>query len=430
MKKRNLLGTLLLALIFSTNIFAALPQRILVGYWENWNGNFVKLRDIDSRYNVVCLAFAETNGGSVNGIGFNMYSGINYYDTDLISDIALLRSQGKTVLMSFGGANGSFKLATDNDKTSFVTKVKYLVDHYGVDGIDIDLEQATYVGSTGTIGTPGTSQMNLILAMQELLGWYQTTYGKKMILTMAPETTYYTGGMSSWAVTNVNGGDYLPIVDALYDDIDLMMVQLYNSGSMLGLDGSSYNQGTADFIVSQTEAVIKGFNAPGLGTMAGFPANKVIVALPSCSGNGSVSTGVAKQAMEYLMGYGAKPGSYILQKAGGYPTLRGMMTWDINADMNYCSSSYAQNFKTIYDHFVGIEEVSESNFSVYPNPAQHTITIDGLNKGARMQIYNMVGDLIVEHLLIEGVNTVGIEQLAAGIYSINIAGKVQKLVVD
>ena len=35
-------------------------------------------------------------------------------------------------------------------------------------------------------------------------------------------------------------------------------VQLYNSGSMYGIDGNIYTQGTADFIVAMTEAVIQG----------------------------------------------------------------------------------------------------------------------------------------------------------------------------
>ena len=49
---------------------------------------------------------------------------------------------------------------------------------------------------------------------------------------------------------------------------------------MYGVDGGIYTQGTADFIVSQTEAVIKGFNTSG-GAFAGLPANKIAVGLPN-----------------------------------------------------------------------------------------------------------------------------------------------------
>lgn len=35
-------------------------------------------------------------------------------------------------------------------------------------------------------------------------------------------------------------------------------------------------------------------------------------------------------AIKYLRGNGPKPGNYTLVQSGGYPNLRGMMTWSIN----------------------------------------------------------------------------------------------------
>ena len=88
---------------------------------------------------------------------------------------------------------------------------------------------------------------------------HEETHGKKMILTMAPETHYVQGALSQW--TKNYPGAYLPLIAALEDEIDMLNVQLYNSGSMYGLDGKVYNQGSVDFVLSQTEAVILGFNA-------------------------------------------------------------------------------------------------------------------------------------------------------------------------
>ena len=99
------------------------------------------------------------------------------------------------------------------------------------------------------------------------------------MLTMAPETAYVQGGQSGFG--SIWGG-YLPIIDALKDSIDILQVQLYNSGTMLGIDGNIYTQGTADFIVAMTEATIHGFNTSG-GMFAGLPATKIAVGLPACT---------------------------------------------------------------------------------------------------------------------------------------------------
>ena len=68
---------------------------------------------------------------------------------------------------------------------------------------------------------------------------------------MVPEVAYTTGGLSSY-LSAVYGVAYLPIIEALKTDIDLLMIQLYNaSGGNYGLDGMVYNHGTPDFIISQ-----------------------------------------------------------------------------------------------------------------------------------------------------------------------------------
>ncbi|HSK13113.1 MAG TPA: fibronectin type III domain-containing protein, partial [Phnomibacter sp.] len=158
------------------------------------------------------------------------------------------------------------------------------------------------------------------------------------------------GGQSNYS--GVWGG-YLPVIHALRDSIDMLNVQLYNSGTMYGIDRRIYTQGTADFIVAMTEAVIKGFQTNG-GFFSGLPAHKVGVGLPACSnaaGGGYVAPATVKAAVDYLRGIGPKPGTYTLVQAGGYPDLRGMMTWSINWDrVSNCGGTYgfAQNYETIF----------------------------------------------------------------------------------
>ena len=52
--KTKLIG---LAILISSISFAQLPSNVLVGYWENWGS--LRLKDVDDRYYVLCLAFLE-----------------------------------------------------------------------------------------------------------------------------------------------------------------------------------------------------------------------------------------------------------------------------------------------------------------------------------------------------------------------------------
>jgi len=407
----------LLTLCIATVSHAQLPSRVLVGYWHTWNQSgipFIKLSDVDPRYNVINLSFIEAgpSGGNVNALTLSgLYTGSGYSKAQLITDIAAAKTAGKVICFSVGGANGSFRLTSTVVKNTFVSKMKALIAEYGVDGIDIDLEQSSYVCMSGTIQTPtDVHTTNMILALQELLAWYQTTYNKKMILTMAPETTYVTGGLSSWQVDNACGGSYLPIIEALKNDIDLMMVQLYNSGSQYDLNYVERFQGTVDFLVSQTEALIRGFTAASSkGTFSGLPASKVIIALPSCAsaGSGALSTANVKSAIEYLMGNGPKPGSYTLIQNGGYPTLRGMMTWSINNDNTDCGNTtagsymYAANYEAIFGNLatsISTSQVTNSSLVAMPSVTNDETVIEIRNRAGEelnLQIMDMQG--IVTH---------------------------------
>lgn len=118
-------------------------------------------------------------------------------------------------------------------------------------------------------------------------------------------------------------GGYLPIIEALRDSLDLLQVQLYNSGTMYGIDKNISAQGTADFIIAMTEAVIQGFSTSG-GMFSGLPSNKVAVGLPSCmnaAGGGYVDVDTVKSSIDHLMSNGTQPGTYVLSNSDGYPAL-------------------------------------------------------------------------------------------------------------
>jgi len=202
-----------------------------------------------------------------------------------------------------------------------------IINTYKLDGLDLDIEGQFSI-SGGTISNPVDVRIiNMINAVKMMMTNFRTLYNRKMFLTLAPETANVTGGMSGYGGI---WGSYLPLIYALKDSIDILHMQLYNSGSMFGIDGRIYSQGTSDFITSQTEAIIHGFNTSG-GNFPGLRQDQVAVGLPACSsaaGGGYIHPDTEKAAINYLRGVGPKPSTYT--KVGTYVNLRGMMTWSIN----------------------------------------------------------------------------------------------------
>ena len=294
--------------------------------------------------------------------------------------MASLQAQGKKVIISIGGATAPVKLDDSTERAVFISSMLGIINTYGFDGIDIDLEGASLAISGGTISNPiDPPVINLIEAMKEIMSSFYAAYGAKMFLGMAPETVFVQGGMSAYGGV---WGAYLPLIDALRDSLDIIYVQLYNSGSMYGIDGEIYTVGTADFIVSQCEALIQGFLTAG-GQFNPLDQNQVAVGLPACitaAGSGFVDTATVRAAIDYLRGKGPKPGSYTLYDTNGYLNLRGMMTWSINWDkVTTCGSEweYAANYDRIFGFELAIPPSAESitEYLVYPNPASHRIRI-------------------------------------------------------
>lgn len=270
-------------LLHAATVFSLLAQAQgpdLVGYWHNWNdasAPYIELDQVDPRYTVIEVAFAEPAPGTTYDMQFvpSLTTPATF-----IAQVASLQAQGKKVLISMGGANATVQLNADVERDQFITSMVGILNTYGFDGLDIDLEGASVTNTGGTIAAPTTpSVIRLIDAIGSIMAQYHAQNNRKMMLTMAPETAFVQGGMSAYGGI---WGAYLPIIDALRDSLDILQVQLYNSGSMYGIDGGIYNQGTADFIVSQTEAVLQGFTTAG-GTFAGLRPDQVAIGLPACT---------------------------------------------------------------------------------------------------------------------------------------------------
>lgn len=423
-----------LALVFIFCVITKLskcqiPNPTLIGYFHNWNdpnAPYIPLDQVDIRYKVIDVSFAIPQAGTDYKMQFipDQVSQATF-----TSQIQTLQNQGRKVLISIGGATAPITLNTTFERDTFITTMTNIINTYGFDGIDIDLEGSSISVSGGTITNP-TDQpiLYLIEAIKQIMANYQTTNNQKMILTMAPETAFVQGGQSAYAGI---WGAYLPVIHGLRDSLDILHVQLYNSGSMYGIDNNIYVQGTSDFIVAMCEAVIQGFNTGG-GQFIGLPASKIAAGLPAClsaAGGGYVHPDTVKAAINYLRGVGPAPGSYTLANAGGYPSFRGLMTWSINWDaVSTCSSSYAfaNNYTSIYGSPTGVEHIELSNkmILVYPNPSSSSLNIElrtEIMPHTSLSIYNSLGQLISNSTLTSKSFAVDISHLTNGIYLLKIA---------
>lgn len=346
--------------------------KVIVGYWQNWNlaaAPYIRLRDVDSRYNVIEVAFGTT-GSDYSTVSFTP-EGTTV--ADFKADIATLQSQGRKVLLSLGGETGTLVINTAANKQSFITSMKNLLDTYNFDGFDLDIEGGISLqlnsGDNNFMSPTTPKVVNLIAAVKEIVA-YRKGQGKNCLLTMAPETYYLQTAYGSTYSPLV--GAYLPIVYGLRNELSWIQPQLYNTGSVMGLDNKVYNSTTADFIVSMTEMLLQGF--PVSGTSQTFPALREdqvafgLPAAPGAAGSGYTTPAEVKKALNYLTKGQSYGGTYVLRKATGYAGLRGIMTWSVNWD-KVNGSEFAANY---YPYFFGTNPGNQSPVVSITSPAAGT----------------------------------------------------------
>lgn len=415
---------------------AQAPNPALVGYWHNWNtakAPYIPLDKIDARYNVIQVAFAVPHSGTDYQMEF-----IPDQVTPAVfmGQIRTLQSQGRKVIISMGGASAPVSLDNITERDAFISSMNAIITTYGFDGMDIDFETSSISVSGGTIDAPADPKIiNLIYAIKQIMKDYYSANNRRLILTMAPETALVQGGMAAYGGV---WGAFLPVIHALRDSLEIIHVQLYNSGSMPGIDGKSYTQGTPDFIIAMTEAVIQGFNTSG-GRFSGLPAGKVVIGLPACSeaaGGGFTDTAAVKAAIDYLRGKGPRPGIYTLAQPGGYPALRGMMTWSVNWDaVNTCAAAYqyAQNYQKIFGAPSAVYNAGHRPgiYELHPDPSKEYISItntDFTGNDITMRIYNVYGNLVISQPILQEKQVLDISALPAGVYIVKFRNDVRKFI--
>ncbi|AOC96124.1 Chitinase A1 precursor [Flavobacterium anhuiense] len=404
----------------SGNRFIPLPSKIILGYahsWENTAAPFLYFSQIKgSKFNVVDYAFVET----VNRDGYTpilttndaRYLTNGVFDKQLLkNDIKSLRDSGVPVIVSIGGQNGHVVLENVTQKNIFVNGLKAIIDEYQFDGVDIDFEGGSMNFSAGglrDISYAGISAYprlkNVVDAFKELKAYY----GPGFLLTAAPETQYVQGGYTTYTDTF---GSFLPIIQNLRNELDLLAVQLYNTGGENGLDGQYYGTAKkANMVTALTDMIIKGYNIASTGMhFDGLPASKVLIALPACpsaAGSGYLTPTEGINAMDYLRnGTNFTGRTYTMQPGGPYPSLRGLMTWSVNWDASSCGNSselskaYAAYFASqATAKTLAVEDITADSNTTVAYFRNNTLSVSNETEDiAQVDVFNTIGQSVTSH---------------------------------
>ena len=286
-------------------------KKILMGFWHNWpagpsdgyqRGQFanIALENVPKEYNVVAVAFMK-------GSGIPTFKPFNVSDAEFRRQVGVLNSQGRAVLISLGGADAHIELRAGQEQP-LANEIIRLVETYGFDGLDIDLEQSAIDFAANKTVLP---------AALKLVKDHYAGQGKHFIISMAPEFPYLT-----------TSGKYVGYLQALEGYYDFIAPQFYNQGGD-GVWVPEANNGNGAWIAQNNDAMKEDFLyylteslVTGTRGFTKIPADKFVIGLPS---------NVDAAATGYVVDKTVVGNAMKRLAVKGHP-IKGLMTWSVNWD--------------------------------------------------------------------------------------------------
>ncbi len=312
---------------------AAPNSHELIGYWEGYASAMapIPLRDVSPQWDVIIATFAAPVKGSTSLLHFEPPPGLS--EQAFKADVAYLRSEGRKVLISLGGGGEVVTLNTPEDFHNFISSVSAIVEKYGFDGVDLDIETPSLLinpGDTDFRNPTTPSIVNLIAAMHQM----REHFGPKFMIAEVPEAAQAQAGMQAYGG---QFGCFLPVIYGTRDILSFVDAQDYNTPPLEGLDGNYYFPGNADYHVAMSDLMVHGFFVGGdpKEFFPPLPPEKVAVGLPATPTSARNYTAIPaiEDALRYLIeGKPYAGAEYKLRRLSGYPTFKGAMFWAINED--------------------------------------------------------------------------------------------------
>ena len=251
-----------------------LAPKIVAGYWQMYQGP--KVAEITANAPQYNLQYASFAFGGTRGSGAVAFDPVFEGATELKADIKASKAAGSTWLLSIGGgSDNTTRLLTTAQATQMVSSLVPIIDAYGFQGVDFDLES----GASGWSVAP----------MKAVATQLKAHYGKSFIISAAPRP--YEDAYRDWAV-------------AMGADLDLFGYQFYDFPET---NDTAFLRSYVKMRVDQTVAL-------------GIPASKILVGCITYSqyGLGHNTVGVYRDIFKEV------------EKT--YPTLRGVFIWETSLD--------------------------------------------------------------------------------------------------
>lgn len=292
-------------------------KKTLVGYWSSWGGNiqtsYVDLEDTPAEYDTIVVSFIESPDYLTPV--FNPEASNEVTKAQFKEKVARMKAKGHNVIIAIGGQNGVFHIKSESDKQIFKNGVINIIEEYGFNGFDIDLEgQSAQNGTTYVVD-----------AIKEIIEYFRAK-DPNFIYSMAPEVAYL--------INTGFGTLYIDLIKKTKHLITTIHPQYYNAPGtgVYPFDGSGVvidckNQ--AKFIPEFTEALIKGHDGPAWGGQYAqlFPIGPIpqeILAIGLPAGVGAAGTGAINDMNVYVEAWRE------VQRRGY--DVKGFMTWSIDWD--------------------------------------------------------------------------------------------------
>jgi chitinase len=234
------------------------------------------------------------------------------------SDVRALQARGQKVVLSYGGASGySFDITSDAKRDAFLQGTISIIEEYGFDGFDVDVEMGllNVAGETSMANPTKPMNKNLIYILKKL----SEHFGPDFIIAMAPEHPYVQGGTIAWGGWHDIFGGYLPVINNVRDILTYIHPQYYNNPID---EYSGFSGYTANSFVKLSEMLINGFNVQGgQGRFEGLRPDQVALCFlrdRSRDSDGGKPVSVYSDALTQML--------------NKYPDFRGVAVWSINED--------------------------------------------------------------------------------------------------
>lgn len=239
------------------------PPGRVIGYLYGWEAPPSAAGIAGAGYSHVLIAFGLFSTTSPGTINIQSISGF-----DLATEVNLLHQNGLKVLLSIGGASTNISNTTvDFDSAvqlastpavfeqNFINSMTLLVNTYGFDGFDFDIESGLNGANSFTNPNQGCSNSTYNSACDiSYLSYIINTFHSQSpnsLLTMAPQIA----NIAATSGFNATWGNYASLIMQTYASLEWVGFQNYNSGCAYGINLVCYPTGSNTLTSTPDSAV-------------------------------------------------------------------------------------------------------------------------------------------------------------------------------